>query len=89
MKIRVGDRFKADYLKLSDQEAKLAKDKIALLQSDFRHPSLRTKKMKGEPGQLGIYRIRVTQSLRITFSIEGDTIFLRRIGGHDKTISSP
>ncbi|MBT3231980.1 MAG: hypothetical protein HN356_04130 [Calditrichaeota bacterium] len=45
--------------------------------------------MKGEAGKLDIYRMRVTQSLRITFSINGDLLILRRIGGHDKTILSP
>jgi mRNA interferase RelE/StbE len=89
MKIRLSNQFKAAYIKLSDQQAKLAKEKITLLQSDIRHPSLRTKKMKGEAGKLGIYRMRVTQSLRITFSINGDILILRRIGGHDKTILSP
>ena len=89
MKIKVDETFKRCLAKLTNQEAKQITAKIKLLEKDPYHPSLRVKKMKGKPGRQGIYRMRVTKSLRVTFRIKSDTIFLRKVGGHDETILNP
>ncbi len=89
MILRFDNTFRRDLKRLTPQETKQTKAKIQLLRKDLRHPSLRLKKMKGDAGQRGIYRMRVSRSLRITFRIKGDTIFLRRVGGHDETIVNP
>ncbi|MBZ0264937.1 type II toxin-antitoxin system mRNA interferase toxin, RelE/StbE family [bacterium] len=89
MKIRYTESFKSDYSGLDDKEIRQTKAKFALLIENLFHPSLRVKKMKGKPGQSGIYRMRVTSSLRITFTIDDDIIILRRVGKHDDTTNKP
>jgi len=89
MKIVVTDTFKRNFSTLSDEEAKLVRDKLALLMDDTRYPSLRVKKMKGRARLSGIYRMRVSKSLRVTFTMKGDTIILRKVGGHEETIIHP
>jgi len=44
------------------------------------HPSLGNKKISG---QKNIYELRVSKNFRITYSKEGNTIFLRKVGKHD------
>jgi mRNA-degrading endonuclease RelE of RelBE toxin-antitoxin system len=81
--------FEADFRQLKPDEAKQAREKLKLLASNLYHPSLRVKKMRGKPGERGIYRMRVNRSLRITFTLQEDTVILRRVGGHDDTIHRP
>lgn len=89
MKIKFEAAFKRCFAKLTKEETKQTKAKIYLLEQNLYHPSLRVKKMKGKAGKEGIYRMRVTKYLRVTFMIEGDTIYLRKVGGHEKTIKKP
>lgn len=49
--------------------------------TDPRHPSLQVKKM--QPKTRGIFEARVTRSFRMTFTLEGEAILLRRVGTHD------
>lgn len=53
--------------------------KLQLLLSNSRHPSLQVKKMGGTKG---IWELRVTQGYRVTFQIEGDLYILRKVGTH-------
>ena len=50
------------------------------MEKDLKYPSLQTKKIKGAEG---IWEARVSQSLRITFNLEKNTIILRTVGEHD------
>jgi mRNA interferase RelE/StbE len=86
LKITRTDRFKKTWEKLTKSEKTLARKAITNLVRDIRHPALRVKKIKGVEG---IWEARVSLSLRMTFQIIGDTVFLRNIGHHDKTIGHP
>jgi mRNA interferase RelE/StbE len=54
---------------------------IRQLRTDPRHPSLRTKKMKGTTED--VYEVRIDQGNRLTFHWEGGTIVLRNHCNHD------
>jgi mRNA interferase RelE/StbE len=56
---------------------------LRLLVEDRRHPALQVKRVRGLEG---VWEARASLSLRITFVMNGDTIILRNVGSHDKTI---
>jgi len=86
MKIARTERFGKAWRQLSKQEKALARKAITNLAVDMRYPSLRVKKIKGTDR---IWEARASQSIRITFEIESDTIILRNIGRHDEALGHP
>jgi hypothetical protein len=48
-------------------------------------PSLRIKKIQGTES---IFEFTITMSIRTTFEFNGDTIILRNIGEHDRTLKN-
>ena len=89
MRIESNEIFDRLLAKLTKEETKRTIAKLQLPEQNPGHPSLKVKKMRGDAGQKGIYRMRVTKSLRVTFTIEGDAIFLRKVGTHGETIINP
>ena len=79
------DSFKKEYAALPEQIKKQARRKIGLFLKDYRHPSLRSRKMEGQRDGQGrvIWEARITQSYRFTLVVDGDTYMLRHIGTHD------
>ena len=55
---------------------------LKLLKLDFRHPSLKTHKLKGR--RVNEYAIWVEGDLRIVFIIEDDTVLLTDFIKHDE-----
>jgi len=53
---------------------------LNLLRSNYRHPSLRLHKLSGT----GNHSVSVDKSVRIILNLEGENIFLLRIGTHDE-----
>jgi mRNA-degrading endonuclease RelE of RelBE toxin-antitoxin system len=86
MRLRRTQRFKEAYLTLPAQEQERVKKALKLLETNWRHPSLRVKKIRGAPG---IWEARVSRSCRLTFQLEGDVCLLRNVGEHDKTLKNP
>ena len=80
MNVACTSRFRRDYARLSTALQRRTDKQIRLLLSNPRHPSLRVQKMEG---YASIYEARVTKGHRFTFSVVGDTYFLRRVGTHD------
>lgn len=72
--------FKRDYKKLTSIAKEKVKKAIFLMEDDLRYPSLRVKKIKGTKN---IWEARASESLRITFNMEGNVIILRTTGEHD------
>ncbi len=85
MRFRPTPRFVEDYESLPERLQRRADRALDFLLRDFRHPSLRAKKMGGErdPEGRDIWEARVTDAYRFTFAIEGDTYVLYRVGPHD------
>jgi len=79
-------RFQKAWKELNEDEKELAKKALRNMASDLRYPALRVKKMKGVEG---IWEARVSQTLRITFQVQGDIVILRNIGRHDETLERP
>lgn len=73
-------RFDEDFAALPPAIKTRARKQLALLLQNPRHRSLGVKKMQGYDT---IWEGRITLQYRFTFSLEGDTCILRRIGPHD------
>ncbi|MFQ6039573.1 MAG: hypothetical protein ACE5PV_01850 [Candidatus Poribacteria bacterium] len=86
MKLHFTKPFIRDYRSLSATLQKRVDKQLRLLLQDLRYPSLRANKVDF---QREIWRARITDAVRFTFQIEGDTYILRRVGGHDETLRSP
>lgn len=86
MKISRTDSFKKDYKKLADEIKKSANKQIIQLLIDHTHPSLNLEKLQGLDN---IYSIRVNLNFRISLSIFGEELILRRILGHDDLYKNP
>lgn len=80
MKLLPTERFRRDYLRLSEEIQDQIDGKLDLFLLSPRHPSLQVKKMQGTAD---IWELRVSLGYRLTFQIQGDRYILRRVGTHD------
>ena len=71
---------------LSSDAKKALKNKLDLIVENQRHPSLRTKKIKGYSN---ILEAGFTMDIRMTWEYYENGILLRNIGEHDKTLKNP
>ncbi|MBI3755979.1 MAG: hypothetical protein HY265_07455 [Deltaproteobacteria bacterium] len=86
MKVCRTKNFDKAFLKLPDHIKTKTKKAIALMLTNFFHPSLHTKKIGG---QKNIWEARVDYQYRFTFMLDNDTIVLRVIGNHDEVLKNP
>jgi uncharacterized coiled-coil DUF342 family protein len=81
MKVIRSPRFDRAYRKLPDEVKKAFREKMNLLeQANFKHPSLRIKKIKGTRH---IWEASIDMKHRFTFEKIKNGIKLRVIGKHD------
>jgi mRNA interferase RelE/StbE len=81
------DSFIKNVSELSYDEKKILKEKLILVSQNPRHPSLRIKKIKGRKD---IFETTITMSIRLTWQyLKEDTMLLRKVGPHDKTLKNP
>jgi mRNA-degrading endonuclease RelE of RelBE toxin-antitoxin system len=74
-------RFKKSFSKLQDQEKKLFYNKLSLFIENHRHPSLRTKKIKG--GEI-LFESSINMSIRVIWTYKNENLILMiDIGHHD------
>ncbi|MBN1664692.1 MAG: hypothetical protein JW943_13925 [Deltaproteobacteria bacterium] len=86
MKIKAYKSFQKRYHKLPAAIQDKVDRQIEQLSTNFKHPSLHTKKIKGRED---IWEVRVDDFYRLTFEIVEDTIFLRIVGNHDDVLKNP
>lgn len=87
MNFRRQPRFDENFTALDAQSQMAIKKALRFLAHDWRHPSLRTKKMEGREY---IFEASANMDIRITFHFEKpDTIVLRNCGYHDRTLKNP
>ena len=79
MKIVTTRPFDEDYRDLPDQIKERVDKQLTMLLENPKHPSLRSKKIKGHPN---IWEGRITRDYRLTFQILEDIYLLRRVGTH-------
>ena len=79
MKIRRTDAFRRDYRALPTEIRDRVDKQLRLLLEDFRHPSLRLKKLRGT----NKFEIRISKGYRMTLRLDKEHIELRRVGTHD------
>ncbi len=79
MKVVFSKNAEKSYSNLPLNIQKKADKQFALLLSNYRHPSLRTRKMGGSE----VFEARIDLHNRFTFEITQDIITLRTIGPHD------
>ena len=80
MKLVRSQHFLRMYRRLPGEIRKKVDRQLQRLVKDIRHPGLYAKKMSGVED---IWEARIDYHNRLTFQIEGDIIFLRRVGPHD------
>ncbi len=80
MKVVFSKSAEKSYGKLPASIQKKADKQFALLLSNYRHPSLRTRKMGG----VDRFEARVDRHYRFTFELASDLVTLRTIGTHDE-----
>lgn len=79
MSITITPEAKKRLLKLPINIQNKAEKQFALLLSNYRHPSLRAKKMSdGE-----VYEARIDIHYRFSFNVVGEEIYILTIGPHD------
>jgi mRNA interferase RelE/StbE len=77
--IRRTDAFLRDYRALPADIRERVEKQLKLLLEDYRHPSLRLKKLKGTDK----FEIRITKGYRLTLRFDKEHMELRRVGTHD------
>lgn len=80
MRVEWTGEFEENYHGLPKRIKKKVDKQLKFLGDDFHHPSLHTKKVKGVKG---IWEAWVDRKHRMTFSIRGEVIILRKVGGHE------
>jgi mRNA interferase RelE/StbE len=85
MKLIPSEQFKKDAENLPEQIRKIMVRKLGLLLADARHPSLRTKRIKGRvKGFKNVFEASITMNYRFLFRIENDSYILLTCGTHDE-----
>jgi mRNA interferase RelE/StbE len=77
--IRRTDAFLRDYRALPADIRQRVEKQLRLLLEDYRHPSLRLKKLKGTDK----FEIRISKGYRLTLRFDKEHMELRRVGTHD------
>ena len=72
--------FKKQYRKLPKSTRQKFQKQLRFLLKDFRHPSLRSRKMEG----LERFEARIDRRYRFTYMVVGEEVWLLSIGLHDK-----
>lgn len=84
MKVKLISKAEKKFLKLPPHIQKKAYKQFAFLDTDFNHPSLHTKRMKG----VDRWEARIDYQYRFTFYVQKDTITILSIGPHDEGLGA-
>ncbi|MDQ2088126.1 hypothetical protein RBH29_16995 [Herbivorax sp. ANBcel31] len=87
MIILYSENFKSKVKNLPIEVKKQLKKKLEIMIDNPRHPSLRTKKIKGRGDN--IFEASINMDIRMTWQYIEDGIILRNIGEHDDTLKNP
>jgi len=88
LRIRRSGRFKRNVKRVDKEVISILRTKLEIFVKNPFHPSLGTKKIKHSDR---IYELRINRDIRVTWQYDKeneDTVILRNIGYHDKTIKN-
>lgn len=77
--ILFSSRFKKSFSKLQDKEKKIFYEKLSLFIENHRHPSLRTKKIKGSEI---LFESSINMSIRVIWTYQKENLILMLDIGH-------
>jgi len=80
MTIIISPKAEKQLSKLPQSIQKKTHRQFSFLISDYRHPSLFSRKMGGQDS----FEARIDIHYRFTFQIKEDTIYILTVGSHDK-----
>jgi hypothetical protein len=86
MPIVLTERFVRQYTQLPAPIQRKADKALLLLDTDFRHPGLRSHPVKGAPGVIEAY---VDYKYRMTYERRGDSLIMRNVDNHDECLRQP
>jgi len=87
MKLLPTKSFQKDYERLPQHIQRQTDRKLELLLTNPRHPSLRTKKVRGEiRGHRDVFEGSISMNYRFIFRIEGECYVLLRCGTHTQIL---
>ena len=86
MPIQLTGRFVRQYGELPEAIQKKVDKALHQLDSDFRHPGLRSHPVVSAPG---IFEAYVNSRYRMTFQRQGDTFIMRNVDNHDQCLRNP
>jgi hypothetical protein len=86
MPIIYSTRFALHYARLSTEIRKKTDKALGFLNSDFRHPGLRSHPVKSYPG---VFEAYVDEKYRMTFERQGDVFIMRNVDNHDECLRNP
>ena len=86
MKLELTSAFRKDYRKLPRPIRHKAKKQLRFLAQNIKHPSLRVKRMRGKYDKNTLWEARIDRFYRLSFFKQKNTLYLLRIGPHEKVI---
>lgn len=86
MPIELAARFVEQYAQLPQTIQRKVDKALRLLDTDFRHPGLRSHPVESAPG---IFEAYVDSKYRMTFERHGDTLIMRNVDNHDECLRNP
>jgi hypothetical protein len=86
MPLKFTGRFERKYAQLPLNIRTKVKKSLKLLETNFRHPGLRSHPIEGAPG---IYEAYVDRKYRLTFERSGEALILRNVDNHDECLRRP
>lgn len=80
MNIKRTEKFKKQFKKLPSPIQKQVDKQIIFLTKDYRHPSLKSRKMGGS----SIFEARISKGYRMRYLIDNQSIIMLTVGPHDE-----
>ncbi len=86
MPLRYTGRFKKQYIRLPLAVRIKVDRALKMLESNFRHPGLRSHPVESATG---IFEAYVDSKYRMTFERRNDTFIMRNVDNHDDCLRNP
>lgn len=86
MPLQLTERFARQYRHLPGSVQQKVDKALRLLDTDYRHPGLRSHLVEGTPG---IFEAYVDHKYRMTFERSGDIFIMRNVDNHDECLRNP